>query len=79
MENQIKLINAEINILGLERYDNGEYSKLAILYEFPYRKNGERRWCKQIHFGIDPVLSSDSGIFGDIYNRVQILRKFLEK
>lgn len=78
MENQIKLINAEINILGMECYDNG-YSKLAILYEFPYRKNGERRWCKQIYFGVDPVLSSDDDIYADIYTRVQILRKFLEK
>lgn len=79
MENQVKLINAEINILGLERYHNGKYSKLAILYEFPYRKNGERRWCKQIYFDVEPMISSDDDICGDIYSRVQILRKFLER
>lgn len=76
MENLIKLIRAEINLLGVNPIGHDE---VAVSYEFPYRsKYGERRWTKQILIEEFNDVGTERS-YGNIYNKVQILRKELEQ
>lgn len=76
MENQAKLIRAEINLLGAQAIGHDE---VAVTYEFPYRaKYGERRWTKQVCVAAFDEFDTES-LYGIIYNKVQALRKELEQ
>ena len=76
MENLIKLIRAEINLLGADPIGHDE---VAVQYEFPYRaKYGERRWTKQVCVATYDEFDTEA-FYGIIYNKVQALRKELEQ
>lgn len=76
MENLVKLIRAEINLLGVNSIGHDE---VAVQYEFPYRaKYGERRWTKQVCVATFDEFDTES-FYGIIYNKVQALRKELEQ
>ena len=76
MENLVKLIRAEINLLGVNPIGHDE---VAIQYEFPYRvKYGERRWTKQILIEEFSDVGTERS-YGNIYNKVQELRGQLEQ
>lgn len=46
LQSQAKLIKSHINILSVTEVGGA----LAVIYEFPYRLNGERYWSKQVAF-----------------------------
>lgn len=76
MENQIKLIRAEINLLEANRIGD---DLVAVSYEFPYRaKYGERRWSKQVLVMKNTVLDTEV-MYSALYGQVQDMRKELEK
>lgn len=85
---QADLIKSQINILGVtpvgetvintcDREMVRVPNKIAVIYEFPYRKNGERFWCKQVY-----MADGDNGLNDRFYARltskVLELRKELE-
>ena len=75
MENQAKLIKAEINLLGAHYISA---NKAAVSYEFPYRaKYGDRRWSKQV-IAVDWDTINDPSFYEALYNLVQDLRRDLE-
>lgn len=75
MENQAKLIKAEINLLGAQAVGP---NSVAVTYEFPYRaKYGDRRWSKQI-LAVDCDTINDPSFYEALYNLVQDLRRDLE-
>lgn len=76
MENQAKLIKAEINLLGAQAIG---HDLVAVSYEFPYRaKYGDRRWSKQM-LAIDYDVLNDATFYESLYELVQALRKELEQ
>lgn len=85
---QANLIKSQVNILGVtavgetkitvgDRESVSLPEKLAVIYEFPYRKNGERFWCKQVY-----MVKGEDGIGDKFYlslaSKVLELRKELE-
>lgn len=76
MENQIKLVKAEINLLEAHRISD---DTVAVSYEFPYRaKYGERRWTKQVLVMKNTVLDTEA-MYAALYGQVQDMRKELEQ
>lgn len=94
---QARLAKSQINILNMVPSDTLRYdgkSKPAdsrtvtnswmVLFEFPYRVNGERFWCKQVmgftysEADIDAGWSAQQAVCEELLEYVRELRKELE-
>ena len=71
LQSQVKLIKAQVNILEVAYLDG----YISVIYEFPYRVNGDRYWSKQVAF-FEEFGSGES--YKKLAGLVLALRKELE-